>query len=66
MNIAQGLRDGNMWMAVGPKFVDLQRSPAGFGNTQEEAVRELRSQLRRAGYLDHALPRLDDFTVHGE
>jgi hypothetical protein len=48
MDIAQGfhlLRDGNMWMAVGPEFLDLQRSLAGLGNTKEEAVKELRAQL---------------------
>ena len=32
-------------MAVGPAFVDLQRSSAGFGNTRKEAVGELRAQL---------------------
>jgi hypothetical protein len=66
--IARGfhlLKDGNVWMAVGPEFVDLQRSPTGFGKTQQQAVREIRAQLRRAGYPDHALPRLGDFKVHG-
>ena len=58
------LKDGGVWLAVGPEFVDLQRSPAGFGNTQKEAVRELRSGLRMAGYPDHSLPTLDAFTVH--
>jgi hypothetical protein len=53
-------------LAVGPEFVDLQRSPAGFGNTREEAVKELRARLRRAGYPDHSLPKLGDFKVHGE
>jgi hypothetical protein len=51
---------------VGPEFVDLQQSPVGFGSTREEAVRELRARLRRDGYPDHALPKLGDFTVHGE
>jgi hypothetical protein len=60
------LKDGGVWLAVGPDFVDLQRSPAGFGNTRAEAVSELRAQLRRGGYPDHALPNLGAFTVHGE
>jgi hypothetical protein len=60
------LMDGDVWLAVGPEFVDLQRSPAGFGNTREEAVRELRTQLRMAGYSDHSLPSLGEFTVHCE
>jgi len=60
------LKDGGTWLAVGPEFVDLVRSPAGFGNTRQEAVRELRAQLRIAGYPDHSLPRLGHFTVHDE
>ena len=60
------LKDGDVWLAVGPEFVDLAKSPAGFGNTREDAVRELRTQLRRAGYPDHALPKLGQFTVHSE
>ena len=60
------LKDGDVWLAVGPEFVDLVQSPAGFGDTPEEAVRELRAQLRKAGYPDHSLPRLGEFTVHGE
>ena len=69
VNLAHGfhlLKDGGVWLAVGPEFVNLVRSPAGFGATRKEAVRELRAQLRMAGYLDHSLPRLGDFTVHCE
>jgi hypothetical protein len=39
MDISDGyhlLKDGDAWCAVGPVFADLQRSPAGFGDTQEE------------------------------
>ena len=60
------LKDGNVWLAVGPEFVDLVQSPAGFGTTRKEAVGELRAQLRMAGYTDHSLPGLGEFTVHGE
>jgi hypothetical protein len=60
------LKNGEVWLAVGPEFVDLVRSPAGFGTTRKEAVREHRAQLRKAGYPDRSLPRLSDFTVHGE
>jgi hypothetical protein len=60
------LRDGDAWAAVGPDFVDLQQSPAGFGATPEEAVGALRAALRKAGYPDHSLPRLGDFKVQGE
>lgn len=58
------LKDGDAWCAVGPEFVNLQRSPAGFGDTPEEAVKALRAELRKAGYPDHSLPRLGGFTVH--
>ena len=30
-------RDGNAWCAVGPDFVNLQESPAGFGDTPDAA-----------------------------
>jgi hypothetical protein len=60
------LKDGDTWCAVGPEFVDLVQSPAGFGNTPKEAVKDLRARLRIAGYPDAALPRLGDFIVHGE
>jgi len=30
-------KDGNQWCAVGPDFINLQESPAGFGDTQKEA-----------------------------
>ena len=60
------LKDWGVWLAVGPEFVDLQRSPAGFGNTQREAVKELRAELRRQGWPDSALPALSSFTAHDE
>jgi hypothetical protein len=60
------LKDGGTWCAVGPEFVDLVRSPVGFGSTQAQAVKELRARLRRDGYPDRSLPELGDFTVHGE
>jgi hypothetical protein len=60
------LRDGDAWCAVGQDFVDLQQSPAGFGDTPDEAVGALRAALRKAGWPDHYLPRLGDFEVQGE
>ena len=68
-DVAEGfhlLEDGGVWCAVGPEFVDLQQSPAGFGKTKRQAVEELLAVLRRAGYPDHRLPSISDFTVHGE
>lgn len=34
--------DGDMWCAVGPDFIDLQVSIAGFGKNPSEAVKNLR------------------------
>jgi hypothetical protein len=68
MDIGEGwhlLRDGIAWAAVGPDFVDLQRSPAGFGATRQEAVRALWAELRKHGWPDSRLPALGDFEVHG-
>jgi hypothetical protein len=59
-------KDGDTWLAVGPEFVDLQHSPAGFGSTPQEAVRVLQAELRKAGSPDNSIPKLDDFTVHSE
>jgi hypothetical protein len=42
------------------------QSPAGFGATKEEAVEALQRELRRAGYPDHAIPKIADFEVHAE
>jgi len=42
-------RDGNAWCAVRPDFVDIQTSPAGFGDTPEEArsaLREIEKRVR--------------------
>lgn len=33
--------DGNQWCATNPDFIDLQQSPAGFGDTAEEAIEAL-------------------------
>jgi hypothetical protein len=66
-DIAHGfhlLKDGDAWCAVGPQFVDLMRSPAGFGDTVEGAVKALRAELRKAGWPDSAMPTLSSFTVH--
>ena len=60
------LRDGDAWCAVGPDFLNLQRSPAGFGATRQEAIRALRADLRVAGYSHYSLPSLGEFTIHDE
>jgi len=58
--------DRGSWCAVGPEFVDLVQSPAGFGETPHKAVRDLRARLRLAGYPSASLPRLREFKIHGK
>ena len=36
--------DGNAWCATGAGFIDLQASPAGFGNSPREAVANLQKE----------------------
>lgn len=33
--------DGNMWCAIPTNFINLQESPAGFGDTMIEAIEKL-------------------------
>lgn len=37
--------DGNKWCCVFGDFVNLQESPAGFGDTQDAALAELTAQI---------------------
>lgn len=37
--------DGNAWCAVRPDFINLQESPAGFGETPEAARNQLETAL---------------------
>jgi len=67
MDISRGfhlLKDGDSWVAVGPDFVDLQRSPTGFGETPEEAIEALHAALRLRGV--EKLPAPSRFKVHGK
>lgn len=40
--------DGNAWCAVHPDFINLQESPAGFGDTPEEARAALAKEPKTA------------------
>lgn len=35
--------DGDKWCATRKDFTNLQESPAGFGDTQEEAINNLKA-----------------------
>lgn len=52
-------KDGERWCCVNGEFVNLQESPAGFGETFEEALDSLRSALPHSFV---ASGRLDDDT----
>jgi hypothetical protein len=68
INVSHGFhifRDGAAWCAVGPHFIDLMKSDAGFGDTPEEAVAEFHSVLRRDSWWQNKpLPTMDEFEVH--
>lgn len=40
--------DGDMWCAVGPDFINLQESHAGFGKTPRAAVDALKERVNKA------------------
>lgn len=40
-------KDGSAWCAVGPGFINLQESVAGFGDSPAAAVSELRKEAKR-------------------
>ncbi len=44
-------KDGNQWCAVAPGFINLQESPAGFGDTPHEAFIELKADILIEGML---------------
>lgn len=57
--------DGNSWCAVGPAFIDLQESLAGFGSTPMAAYAQWLArrtcQREQRGALP---PRYKDFMIH--
>jgi hypothetical protein len=67
-NVAHGyhlFKDGTAWCAVGPHFIDLMKSDAGFGETQAEAVADLHVQMSMDPWWNNKTrPTLDKFTVH--
>ena len=38
-------KDGDQWCCVGGDFINLQESPAGFGDTFDQALDHLQSQM---------------------
>lgn len=67
--------DGNMWCAVGPTYIDLHQSSAGFGFTPREAffalMQALGREAARKGYESAAvakaqmgIPSFNSFQIH--
>ncbi|MEA2780202.1 MAG: hypothetical protein QOK29_1746 [Rhodospirillaceae bacterium] len=57
-------RKGDKWAAVGPHFVDYQKTPAGIGDTKEEAVSKLITDPRFQIWLKDVNgrpPKIDEF-----
>lgn len=44
-------KDGSAWCAVMPNFINLQESPAGFGDTPEMAREELAWSVKNPNYV---------------
>jgi hypothetical protein len=60
-------KDGDAWCAVGPTFVDLQQSVAGFGDTMIDAVNDLWRQLKtEPSWRDQEPPNFHQFKVWDE
>jgi hypothetical protein len=58
-------RDGAAWCAVGPHFIDLMQSKAGFGDTPEIAVDALKAAVsKEPWWRDKAFPDFNKFKVH--
>lgn len=68
MDVSHGFhvfRDGSAWCAVGPHFIGLMKSDAGFGDTPQKAVENLRIQVAgKPWWRDKVFPNFDEFTVH--
>lgn len=56
-------KDGNAWCAVGPNFVNLQESDAGFGDTPERAFNAWR-YANRNNISPDLMPVFADFKLH--
>ena len=68
MNVSHGFhifRDGEAWCAVGPHFIDLMKSDAGFGETPEQAVADLTGKfVHQSWWQNKPFHKLEEFTTH--
>lgn len=57
--------DGNVWCAVGPDFIDLVKSRAGFGYTPEDAYADWwYANQNTVFWQTNAKPDFDKFVIH--
>ncbi len=51
-------KDGNQWCAVRHDFINLMESPAGFGDTQEQAIKALCDAAQEQSKMSQSLKSL--------
>ncbi len=60
------LKDGPHWLATAPGFIDVDRSPCGYGETQQEAVNALLAEpviVARLKAIGRKRPARDSFVI---
>jgi len=60
------LKDGPDWLATAPGFIDVDRSPCGYGETQQEAVNALLAEpviVARLKAIGRNRPARETFVV---
>jgi hypothetical protein len=58
------LRQGNIWIAIGPEFVDMKKSIVGFGGSPAHAVDDWKSRWSARPYCDGRHLKVSDFRVY--
>lgn len=59
-------KDGDHWLATAPGFIDVDRSPCGYGETKQEAIDALLAEpviLARLASSGRKRPRSDSFVI---
>ena len=70
MDVSHGFhvfRDGDAWCAVGPHFIDLMKSTAGFGNTPASGrTTDWKSISRALSRATEQIPKLSKLVTLAE
>lgn len=59
-------KDGDHWLATAPGFINVDQSPCGYGETQQEAIDALLSEpviLARLASSGRKRPKADSFVI---